>query len=121
MKNKFQLIMMGVFLVGGLIGFISFTMTKAGKTIPDGTLTGSVSVWGFYPMEIVEGLLSDVRLANPGLTVTYIKKDQKTFNGDFLEALAIGRGPDLLMLEDRDFITYKNKLQSKRSSSCGAW
>ena len=44
---------------------------------------------------------------NKLIKITYIKKDSSTFNNDFIEALAEGVGPDIVLLRD-DYI-YKNR------------
>ncbi|MCX6701764.1 MAG: extracellular solute-binding protein, partial [Candidatus Zambryskibacteria bacterium] len=65
-------------------------------------------IWGTIPSETFDVAYRNSSLkSNKLITITYVKKDSSTFDTDFVEALAEGVGPDIVILRD-DYI-YKNR------------
>lgn len=64
----------------------------------------TVVMWGTVPEEAMRETLEDLVLIDRNYEgVSYIEKDPRTYNAEFIEALASGTGPDLFLLES-DYI-----------------
>ncbi len=103
--SKIQALIIGIFvlaLVGGVVAFATFKGGGGEATLPP------LTIWGTMPAEQVEAFLGEVRLkVNDTLQVTYVEKSKTTFDRDYTEALAVGQGPDALLVTD-DLI-FKNR------------
>ena len=112
MKNisPFQI---GVFALCGL-GIILAVLIFSGK-IPLGEksaqkITGTITIWGELPRDAVGPMIEVVRKTYKEVTVNYEEKDSETFQSEFIEALASGNGPDLVIITPSDIVQNKNKL-----------
>lgn len=106
----FQIVVMVVCIIGVVFAMLIFT----GK-IPIGqnkeqSVIGSVTIWGTLPYDAFYATLDPISKKYKGLSITYVEKDAKTFQSEFVEALASGQGPDLITLSPGDVIQNKNKL-----------
>jgi multiple sugar transport system substrate-binding protein len=112
MKN-FSSFQIGVFVVC-FLGIVFGVLIFSGK-IPLGqssstAVTGSVTVWGTLPYRAVSAGLEPIRKAYKDVTINYVEKDPQEFQPDFIDALASGVGPDLVVITPADIIQDKNKL-----------
>ncbi len=105
--SKFKLGLTIVFSVFIILGIAVFALSKgggAGATVP-------VTVWGYLPAYVFENFLRSTTLAgDKTVSVTYVQKSAATFNNDFVNALANGAGPDIVMLSSEQILQNKNKL-----------
>lgn len=96
--RPFQIILFGVFgalAVGGLI-FFSLFRGGGGDLNPYGT---SVEVWGTVDRQVITGALTTLSETDEDFrVVSYAQKDPRTFQGELVNAIAEGRGPDLIIL-----------------------
>lgn len=107
MKNLtiFQTVLIGVFVAALIGGVASFALYRGGgATLP------SVTIWGTFPSQFMFQLsqLSSVKTA--GVEFTYVEKDPATFESDFVEALASGAAPDLVLFPGDLLLRQQNKL-----------
>ena len=114
MKN-FSSFQIGVFVVCAL-GIVFAVLIFSGK-ISIGqssttTVSGTVSVWGTLPYRAVNAGLEPIRKAYKDVTITYTQKDAQEIQPDFIDALASGAGPDLVVITPADIIQNKNKLMT---------
>lgn len=102
--NTFQIILLGVFGFFILIGFASFMLFK-GKAASQAV---DVTLWGTLPetevMSAIGAVISD------SMKITYVKHDERTFDEVFVNALASGTGPDLVLLSEDSIYRHKDKL-----------
>ena len=109
MKN-FQTIILIVFIVAAVFGILVFSgAIPLGNSDTPGAL-GSVTLWGTIKSELIFSALEEFNTANPAFSVKYDQKSPETFDQDLLEALAVGRGPDLFLLPDNLAYHYQNKI-----------
>lgn len=110
MKNLsvFQAALLSFFGVVGIAG-IFFLATFRGDT---GTAqVGAVVVWGTFDQKVGEGLLSALREEDKGFSgVEYVEKDARTFDNEFVNALATGAGPDIILLPHEDILKHRDKI-----------
>lgn len=98
--NFFQigiLVIFTLFIFGAVLYFALFKGAGAFGS------AGSVVIWGTLPANIMIEPLATIKKKESGIdSVSYVEKDPRTYENDILEALASGKGPDLILLsEDR--------------------
>jgi ABC-type glycerol-3-phosphate transport system substrate-binding protein len=106
MKNlsKFQLILTGIFAVFILVGVFIFSFSRS-----DNQVKSSVIVWGTISSSAFGNLLTATPLGRDNtLSISYIEKNASNFSTDFIEALAAGRGPDLVLAPHEVILQNRN-------------
>ncbi|HRH27009.1 MAG TPA: extracellular solute-binding protein [Parcubacteria group bacterium] len=105
--SKFKLgvmIFFGVFIV---IGILVFALAKNSSS----SMNANLTIWGTLSRDSFELLLKNSSIANSKTTtVTYVLKDQGDFDQELIEALAEGKGPDIVMLRDDNVYKHRNRL-----------
>ncbi len=101
---------LGVVIVFGfftVIGIVIFALARSNSSVND----ASISIWGTIPLDAYSALYEkSVLRDHDNIKISYIKKDQSDFDQDFIEALAEGRGPDIVILRDDYVYKHRNKL-----------
>ena len=105
--SKFQL---GVLITFGafiLVGTIIFAMGKSGSS----GKTYHIAVWGFVTDNDFQGIMSASTLAgDKTISVTYTQKDPKTFDNDYVQALADGAAPDVFFVGSDQLYKERNRI-----------
>ncbi len=102
--STFKIALISIFAVCIVVGMIIFAMQKAGSAAQHATVT----VWGTISPDTFETALKASSLSGSKLiSVNYVQKNTSTFDADFVQALADGAGPDVVIL--RDDLVYKEK------------
>lgn len=107
MMSKFQIVLIGIFVLLAMIGVAFFATFKSesSKELPPVTLWGTMSENDF------SNFLNDYNstLSNQ-LHVTYVQKNEATFDSDYVQALARGEGPDAILVPQDLIIKEADKL-----------
>ena len=104
--SKFQLVLTGIFGILILIGVFVFAFAR-----PNSTPQVPVLVWGSLSESEFASVLSNLPLAKDRtVSVQYVQKRDSEFDRDFVEALAAGVGPDVVMLPQDSIVTHEKKL-----------
>jgi ABC-type glycerol-3-phosphate transport system substrate-binding protein len=109
--NTFQtgLLLAFGFLV--IVAVLVFSGVLPGAKGPNEGIGGVVVVWGPYPTETVDTALREFkRQYEKEFTLTYVAKNPATLEQQFVEALAAGEGPDLVILPHTSLLRQQNKL-----------
>ena len=94
--KPFQLILTGVFVIFAIIGLLVFAGANPGG---GQNKVGNVVIWGTLPNEQVREVLDQVRKVRTDFDgVTYIEVDFDEFHRLYTEALAVDRGPDMILV-----------------------
>ncbi len=104
--NSFQTIILGIFgffIIAGLLA-IALVKQKGGPTVVN------ITIWGSVPQAIVDDVLRSV-FTDETLKVSYRSIPEESLDDALLEALAAGRGPDMVLLPLELLSRYKDKLQ----------
>ncbi len=111
-SSNFQIILTIVFVVFAVVAVLMFAgIIKVGTpTTGTASATGTVVLWGTLPKNTVNKVFSDFNQANKTFTVNYIEKSPDTIDGDLVEALSAGVGPDLVFMPNDKIIKYRNKV-----------
>ncbi len=106
-SSPFQIILIGVFILAAVIGVIVFaSYNSASKNIASKAI-----IWGVMPEDDMKNLLATIDPQKKTLDITYIQKNEDTFESEFVNALAEGTGPDLVIIDDSKLFSWKSKLQ----------
>src|SRR3989338_9336928 len=105
--NSFQSIILAIFGLFIIAGLIVVATVKGQGEEPVVTLT----MWGSQPREHVEALTHYYFSENDKLKVRYVELDVSKLDQELLEALASGKGPDLILLPVELLIRHMDKLQ----------
>jgi ABC-type glycerol-3-phosphate transport system substrate-binding protein len=104
--TKFQLILTGIFAFFLLAGILIFAVARpsSGARVP-------VTVWGPIPQANMGALLMSLPIGKSDavqINYTYVKETD--FDTQFIEALASGKGPDVVIVSQDGLLKHKDKL-----------
>ncbi len=98
MKNisTFQAVLIGVFGLAAVIGLFIFSTHSSGGN--KSQTMGRVVIWGTLPKAPMRAALADLSQKNKEIqNISYIAKRPADFVNDLTEAIASGKGPDLIL------------------------
>jgi ABC-type glycerol-3-phosphate transport system substrate-binding protein len=111
MKGNFQIILTVVFIVAGVLAVLVFAgVIKLRVDKDKTTATGTVVIWGTVRADLMAPLFEEFNNINRTFTTKYVQKASDTFNQELLEALAVGKGPDLFFIADNLAYDYSDKI-----------
>lgn len=107
--RPFQIVFMAGFALLAFVGlfmFANYSGFGGGKAT-----VGEVTIWGTLPADRFEqGLSTLVRAHKEYGNVTYVAKSASTFETDLAEALASGKGPDLILITQEQLLSQTAKI-----------
>lgn len=107
--RPFQLILMAAFGLLALLGLFLFANFKGFDSGQQEV--GNVTIWGTLAEEAITAQIDALRSEQPEYAgALYIERPLETFGADLAEALAIGEGPDLILISQEQLIAESNKL-----------
>lgn len=104
--KSFQVILTTIFILVAVAGVITFAFTGAANK----QVTPRAVVWGPIPQESFAQLISNINIDGSVAEIAYEYHDPKKIDNDFVNALAEGGGPDIIIFPDSKFLKYRNKL-----------
>jgi len=108
MMSKFQIVIIGVFIVFIMIGVASFATYKSKG---EKNQLPQIKVWGTVSESIIKALVEESgRSTGQTLSVDYTEMSEEEFSLQFVEALARGIGPDAVVLPQELLYKQENKL-----------
>lgn len=109
---KFQYILVSFFGVMAVVSVIVFSNTPESKDPEIAGARGEVMIWGTFPNGGVDRVFQKFNdRYKDSFTVKYAYHDPKTFDSDIVEALASGKGPDILLLPDNLILRHTDKIE----------
>lgn len=103
--TPFQAIVIGAFVVAILGGVASLALFRGGsQNLPN------LTMWGTIPASIMTEFLGQKSFEDAGIKISYVQKNPSTFEEDFVEALASGLAPDLVIMPHDLIYKQRNKL-----------
>lgn len=109
MKNisTFQIAFLAIFILIAVVGIAVF----AGFGGSSRAVVPKATIWGTVPGYYVNEMVRNINIRSTLIEVNYVQKDTETFQAEFVNALAEGKGPDAVLLDDDMIYSQKNKLQ----------
>lgn len=111
--SKFQIIIITVFVIVGVVAVLIFAGILPGfKKEGGGAGTGAeISVWGIFSQQKMAPLISELNEINEDLfKINYSEKKSSVYENELLNALAAGTGPDIWFLTQDVILKSKNKV-----------
>jgi ABC-type glycerol-3-phosphate transport system substrate-binding protein len=106
--SKFQLALLGIFGLFIFIGVLVFALYRGGGS---GSQDIRAVVWGTLPSQEFNSLLASTAFPqDESLRIEYIEKSPNRIEAEFTEALAQGKGPDLIIFRQDQYWKNKEKL-----------
>lgn len=104
--SKFQLVLLLVFGAFILVAVFIFSFSRGG-----GAQKATVTVWGPIPADEWREMMINLEFAQDRtLEIRYVEKEESQLSSEFTQALAVGRGPDLIVLPHEDYWRERDKL-----------
>ncbi len=104
--SKFQIVLLVVFGAFIVLAVVLFSQSRGGS----GSQV-NLTVWGTLPSYDFNNMLNASGLVqNEFISFTYEEKNSLTIGEEFTEALAVGGGPDLIILSADSVLKEKEKL-----------
>ena len=111
MNNKltgFQMAFLGAMVILIMVGVAFFSMNRSGESSNPRV---DIVAWGTLPEDIIGRLIREINQnERNSVTVDYVQIPVNTFEAEFVDALAAGRGPDIVLLSTDYIIRHENKL-----------
>jgi ABC-type glycerol-3-phosphate transport system substrate-binding protein len=105
--NKFQLIILVVFLALAGLGIFFFATFRGGTSVEDIALT----IWGSDDKQDIDNFLGEFRKnTNRSFNVSYTQVEGSDFAGQVVEAIADGREPDIVIISAGDIFRFEDKI-----------
>ncbi len=94
--STFKIVVIGVFAFFGVVGVFVFASYGSSEkaAVPE------VTIWGTLPADQIGEFVHSLNLKSTILTANYLEIDPDQFKDKFINALAEGKGPDLVLLPD---------------------
>ncbi len=109
--STFQIILLLGFVFVVFVGVLVFAGIIPGFRAPEGGSGGQVTIWGTIPSETMNQFFSDFQDAHESeFTVNYNYVDPRRIENEFVNALAAGRGPDLVIWPHSYLLKHRDKL-----------
>jgi ABC-type glycerol-3-phosphate transport system substrate-binding protein len=110
--RPFEIALIGFFSIAGLVGLFFLGNYKPGATAEDQLFGKSVVIWGTFDEKPMQKYLLELTRSNKAVgVVKYTQIDPRSFENEFVNALAEGRAPDLVMIPHTQLVLYQTKLQ----------
>lgn len=105
--SKFQILFIAFFSFAAILGVFLFATFRGGS----GEQPIQVVIWGTMPQEDFISWYSQTPTSQkPNIKVSYVAKHPDNFDIDFVEALADGRGPDIVFLPHDKILEHQNRI-----------
>ena len=107
--SKFQLLMITGLGMAAFFGLGLFAVYR-----PSSGVTSTITIWGTMPAVQVNKVIQNdnvtALLKTNHVAVTYAEHPDATIDQDLLQAMALGVGPDALMLSQDQTLQYQNRI-----------
>ena len=112
MKNVsiIQVVLIGVSIIAIAAAVIMFATFRGGT---GGSKGGPVILWGTIPQDTFEMAIQNLQSNDVKIDgLQYIEKSPETLDSELLTAIAEGRGPDLVLLNEKQILTNRRRMQT---------
>ena len=107
-KNIFQIVLMIIFGIGIAIGVFLFATNSGGSSTAGPS--GRIVIWGTFDATTFRTAIAQVAGSLGGVEISYVQYDKSIFEETFINALASGGGPDLVVIEGQDILVQRDRI-----------
>lgn len=116
MLTKNQLVIIGIIILIALgIGALLFFGTNGGGNDPQ-TEPVALTAFGTEDPQVFQKMTESYRTVHPNVTITYQRFPEETYEKGMVDALAAGKGPDIVMIRNDWLAKHKEKLAPANSA-----
>ncbi|MDC1205655.1 extracellular solute-binding protein [Candidatus Pacebacteria bacterium] len=109
--RPFQIFLLAAFVVLAIVAIVLLNGFSSSNSEGEKAYGERVLVWGTLDASVFDSTISELETNDEGLRVVdYVQIDPRTFNDEFLNAVAEGRSPDLILLPSSEFVQNRSKL-----------
>lgn len=109
--RPFQLALLVGFGLIAVIGLIIFSTYKGSSSTETEIVAGGITVWGTLPQDVFTTVINEISRTDERFKqVSYVQKDERTFDLDLLKAAANGQSPDLIVAPSDYLYTWMPRL-----------
>lgn len=111
--RPFELVLLTIFAVVGLVSLFLLSNYSGRSSEPVGPqLGGPVVIWGTVSRDAFEQALAPIREVNESYrSVQYVQIDERSFDSELVNAIAEGRGPDVMLLPHEKLLQHRSKIR----------
>lgn len=111
--RPFELILVVIFAVLLVLALVILRTYKPAAEEGAVANIGAVTIWGTLPAEAMTALLSEISQSQDAYRgVTYLYVSPESFDEQFVNALADGTGPDLLLISHETLVKQRTRLEA---------
>ena len=109
--RPFQLVLLAVFGFLAVVALIFLSAFEIQKNEKEKAYGDKVVIWGTFPQKEVKDILQEISNTDkPFNVVVYYQVPEETFDTEFVNAIAEGRSPDLIVLSSDAPVKHRAKL-----------
>lgn len=109
--RPFEIGLIVFFFITAIVGIASLRLYQGNEDPADKPYGDSIIIWGtLEDQEFKQHLSSSISGEQALSVVQYIEKDPRTFDTEFVNAIAEGRAPDLVVLPHDRLVIHRSKL-----------
>lgn len=106
--TKFQIIVLAFFIIAIIAGVIAFATFKGSNSQIE---LPTITVWGTFPQGQFNDYLAKLNATrSSSIKINYVENRPETFTQSFVNALALGQGPDVILVSTDMLLPQLNKL-----------
>jgi ABC-type glycerol-3-phosphate transport system substrate-binding protein len=106
--SKFQVTITALFIIFIIAGVTLFATYKGSSNT---TETASINIWGTFPSSVFDEYISKINSTRSSqLKIDYTEISESSFDKTFIEALARGRGPDAILVNQDSLYRHSDKV-----------
>lgn len=109
--RPFQIALLALFALMGILSLVLLASFEGFVNTEEQQYGDRVVIWGPFDRGVMNDLFIDIGRENDAFSVVeYVEKDPRTFEEEFVNAVAEGRGPDVVILPHEKLVTFRTKL-----------
>ncbi len=106
--SKFQVTITALFIIFIIAGVTLFATYKGNSS---STETATINIWGTFPSSVFDQYISKINSTRSSqLRVDYTQVSESSFDKTFIEALARGKGPDAILVNQDSLYRHADKI-----------
>ena len=108
--SPLQLFVMGLFALAALsaVGVLSGVIKLPQSA--DQNISGNVVIWGTIDSKAFQFTSNFIKSINKNISIQYVQKQAINFESQLSEAIASGKGPDLIIISQEQILRNKSKI-----------
>jgi ABC-type glycerol-3-phosphate transport system substrate-binding protein len=113
MKKGLNIVQIIIYIICGsaiLVAVLVFSGKLNIGTKTNTNISGRVVLWGTVPSAVIRSATDLIGDTYPNISITYVQKDEKTYQEELVSALASGKGPDLFLLGPDEIFENQDRL-----------